>query len=242
MGFGGLSKSQGAISKGFDQSWAGLEAIQSAFEQAQTSSMEGLHKSQDRLLYFQNDINLYGARLQREAAAEEANYMRVQSIEDYAASQYAQQRKAREVYLTAASQTTAYLNEGVDMMGSPLTVVAETRALGDLEIQLEERRAQAEAHLTRTKANRVEEGGLATFLMAENENIVNTAQQDIRQLSEKHSMQHGHMQQRLSMLSNKQSQKMNMEMQFQQQRQQARQAMFGGILSLGTTVLGSLMK
>ncbi len=73
-------------------------------------------------------------------------------------------QKARDVKRFAADQEVQYAGSGVTLEGSPALVIAETRRLGQQEIDAMKKRGQYQAQLMRTNAMRTKAAGRQALL------------------------------------------------------------------------------
>lgn len=96
---------------------------------------------------------------QMQASNSEAGALQRQSDIALQEAQYSAQQKQRDVLRTAADQTMEYASSGVTTEGSPAIVLAETRRLGQQEVNMIQKRGQYSAQLLRTQALRQKQAG-----------------------------------------------------------------------------------
>ena len=141
----------------------------------------GLFKSQNKLTDLSNSLALQAGRMKQDAANTEAAALRKEADLAYRTTQEEMALKQREVDILAGQQAQQYLSSGVQMIGTPLAVVNETRKLGQMAIDSMGERAANIQDLLRSRADIVERGGLADLLMAQGQGEINRLQTDISQ-------------------------------------------------------------
>lgn len=147
-GLGAMAQSMGsslapatATQSGLGKWFAAASAIQAISQVGQGFAQQGAASDEAALLQRQSDIALDEARVAAEA-------------------------RARDVRAFAGEQASQYLGSGVTLEGSPALILAETRRLGQQEVDALKRRGESQAGLLRTQAARTKAAGRQALLGA----------------------------------------------------------------------------
>lgn len=141
----------------------------------------GISKSEKNLTSFSNQVNTLGAAEQQTAANEQAqsSYDQASYAVQYAAEQAGE--KQYEVNQAVGAQAEGYASGGVEQMGTPLSMLNTTRAMGQIEVNAITLQGQLQAKLARTQGDVYEQSGLEDVLSAEGQNESATQQTKIQQ-------------------------------------------------------------
>lgn len=159
MGLGGVKKSENSL----------------------TSLQNSLVDSQNTQLDFQTQLSAIGGKMQQKAANQQADDLNAQA--DVAVMQSAQQAalQQRSVDITAGNQMEAYASGGVEQQGTPLAMVNETRAIGDIQVQSIKQQGALQAQLLRSQAGQAQQVGLSDLLSSQAQGTINSGQKILNQ-------------------------------------------------------------
>lgn len=101
---------------------------------------------------------------QQRAASDEAALQQHQADLTLQQAQMDSEGQARDVRRFASQQGSDYLGSGVTLEGSPALVLAETRRLGQQEVDAIKKRGEYSAQLMRTQAARTKAAGRSALL------------------------------------------------------------------------------
>lgn len=124
-----------------------------------TATASGLGKWYAAMSVVQALSGIGSAVAQNQAARSEAGLLEQQANIALQEGEAAAKKKAREVRQIAGEQSQSYASSGITLEGSPAEVLAETRRLGQEEVNAEKRRAESQARLLRTQALRTKSAG-----------------------------------------------------------------------------------
>lgn len=141
----------------------------------------GIDKSEDSLTSFSNAVNTLGASEQQTAANEQASteYSQASYSVQYAAEEAGQEQY--NIAQQAGNQAEGYASGGVEMMGTPLSVLNTTRAMGQIQENAYILQGQLQAQQARTEGDVYQQGGLEDVLSAEGQNETATQNTKIQQ-------------------------------------------------------------
>jgi hypothetical protein len=144
--------------------------------------------AQNSLLSLQQGVNLLGGEMQNQAAQLQASTLQQQASNVFLQSQIEASRATVDYKQAIGQQAEGYAMGGVELTGSPLEMLNQTRMLGEQQVQAINLRGQLEQNLYLAQANIAQDTGLADLLSAEGENQISAQQNAISQYQQKQQL------------------------------------------------------
>lgn len=140
---------------------------------------------QDALTSFQQSTNTIGGDMQEQAANVEAASEDQEANETWQQTQYNAISTSLQTEQAYGQQAEQYASAGVDLNGTPLAQMNQTRMVGNMQVNAIEQAGQLQASLYRTQADQAQQTGLSDMLSAEGENQITGEQNQISQFQQK---------------------------------------------------------
>lgn len=141
--------------------------------------------AQSVLTNFQGAAAEMGGQLQKNMADQQAAAENSQADLVWSQTQLAEQSQARQTEIAVGDQAEGYASSGIEMQGTPLAVMNETRALSQQQINAIDAQGASSRDMLRLQANQTQQQGLSDLLSGQVTAVTGQVKNQIQQAQEK---------------------------------------------------------